>query len=306
MKGLSIKSRSRRNGVVGIVCGILSAMCYGTNPLGALPLYEEGMNASSVLFFRFLTAVALLGILPTVRRISIAVNHRQLGVLALLGVLFAGSSITYYHSFHYMDAGIACTLLFVYPLMVAGIMAVFFGERLSLSAMMAVLLALCGVGLLYRGPSGATLSTTGVALCMASSAFYAVYIVIVKQKVLHGVPSLVVTFYAMAFCLLCLLAYSFASPELHLMAPPSGRAWFFACWLGLVPTVLSLEFMTVAVQRVGPTPTSIMGAMEPITAVAIGTTVFGEALTPRLVVGIAVILVAVTLIVALPKERANV
>ena len=42
-----------------------------------------------------------------------------------------------------------------------------------------------------------------------------------------------------------------------------------------------------------------------VTAVAIGTTVFGEVLTLRLVIGIAVILVAVTLIVVLPKERAN-
>lgn len=81
------------------------------------------------------------------------------------------------------------------------------------------------------------------------------------------------------------------------MLPPSPRAWFFACWLGLVPTVLSLLFMTISVHEVGATPTSIMGALEPLTAVAIGVTVFGESFTARLVAGIVLILVAVLLIV---------
>ena len=105
MKSLTDNINTRRSGIVGIVCGILSAVCYGTNPLGALPLYQEGENTSSVLFFRFLMAVILLGSLLAVRRFCFVVNRHQLRVLALLGVLFAGSSITYYQSFHFMEIG---------------------------------------------------------------------------------------------------------------------------------------------------------------------------------------------------------
>jgi hypothetical protein len=43
----------------GIICGILAAICYGTNPFGALPLYREGVNTSSVLFYRFSMAVLM-------------------------------------------------------------------------------------------------------------------------------------------------------------------------------------------------------------------------------------------------------
>jgi len=297
MKSLTDNTNTRRSGIVGIVCGILSAVCYGTNPLGALPLYQEGENTSSVLFFRFLMAVILLGSLLAVRRFSFVVNRHQLRVLALLGVLFAGSSITYYQSFHFMDAGIASTILFVYPVMVAAIMALCFHERLARITLVAVALAMAGIALLYQGPAGATLSTLGVILCILSSAFYAVYIVVIKQADLGGLPSLLITFYAMFFCMLCLLAYSFASPDLHIMLPPTPRAWFYTCWLGLVPTVLSLEFMTIAVQHIGPTPTAIMGALEPLTAVAIGVMIFGEAFTLRLAVGIVLILTGVMLIV---------
>ena len=247
----------------GIICGILAAVCYGTNPFGALPLYEEGVNTASVLFYRFSMAVLMLAVMLIVERKSFSVKKGELKTLASLGVLFAVSSITYYQSFRFMDAGIASTILFVYPVMVAVIMATFFKESVTLSTVSAVILALLGIGLLYRGGEGATLSTMGIILVMLSSLSYAVYIVIVNQSSIR-MSSLKLTFYVLLICMMCLLVYSFTSPDLHLQLPPSPRAWFYACWLGLVPTILSLVLMTIAVHEVGATPTAIMGALEPL------------------------------------------
>jgi drug/metabolite transporter (DMT)-like permease len=280
----------------GIICGILAAVCYGTNPLGALPLYEEGVNTSSVLFYRFSLAVVILGIMLIVERKSFAVTGKELKTLASLGLLFAASSITYYQSFHFMDAGIASTILFVYPVMVAVIMATCFHEKVTLSTVLAIVLALVAIVLLTQGDARISLSTTGILLVMLSALTYAVYIVVVNQSSIR-MSSLKLTFYALLFCMFTLLAYSFTSPDLHLQMPPSPRAWFYACWLGLVPTVLSLVLMTIAVHEVGATPTAIMGALEPMTAVAIGVMVFGELMTLRLMVGIILILTAVSLIV---------
>ena len=280
----------------GVICGISAAVCYGTNPFGALPLYEEGVNTSSVLFYRFAMAVIMLGVMLLVERKTFCISKGELKVLGTLGLLFAASSITYYQSFRFMDAGIASTILFVYPVMVAVIMAAFFKERVTLSTVTAIVLALGGIGLLYKGDSGASLSTMGILLVMISSLTYAVYIVVVNQSRIR-MSSLKLTFYVLMICMLSLLTYSFTSPDLHLQLPPSPRAWFFACWLGLVPTVLSLVFMTIAVHEVGATPTAIMGALEPLTAVAIGIVVFGEALTVQLVIGIVLIVSAVLLIV---------
>ena len=280
----------------GFICGILAAVCYGTNPFGALPLYEEGVNTASVLFYRFSMAVLMLAVMLIVERKSFNVKKGELKTLASLGALFAVSSITYYQSFRFMDAGIASTILFVYPVMVAVIMAAFFKESVTLSTVSAIILALLGIGLLYRGGEGATLSTMGVILVMLSSLSYAVYIVIVNQSSIR-MPSLKLTFYVLLICMMCLLAYSFTSPDLRLQLPPSPRAWFYACWLGLVPTILSLVLMTIAVHEVGATPTAIMGALEPLTAVAIGVLLFGESLTLRLMTGIVFILLAVMVIV---------
>ena len=94
----------------GVICGILAAVCYGTNPFGALPLYEEGVNTSSVLFYRFSMAVVMLGVMLLEERKSFRINRQELIVLGSLGLLFAASCITYYESFLLMDAGIASTI----------------------------------------------------------------------------------------------------------------------------------------------------------------------------------------------------
>ena len=281
---------------IGILCAILSAVCYGTNPLGALHLYEEGVNTATVLAHRFGLAVIMLAVVMLIKREPFKVTRQEFKVLFSLGILFAASSITYYQSFHFMDAGIASTILFVYPVMVAVIMALFFKERVTAMTVAAIAMSLVGIGLLYKGETGASLSAMGIVLCVLSSLAYAVYIVVVNQSSIR-MSSFKVTFYAMLVCEITLILYSFTSPELYLHALPSARAWAFAVWLSVVPTILSLVFMTVAVHHVGATPTAILGALEPLTAVAIGVVVFGEMLTPRLIVGIIFILFAVMLVV---------
>lgn len=280
----------------GYLCGIGAAVCYGTNPLGALYLYEDGINANSVLFYRFALAVVMLGMLMAARRKSLKVSRRELSLLCALGVVFSTSSITLYFSFCFMDAGIASTLLFVYPVMVAVIMALLFKERLPAVSVFAIMLALSGIAMLYHGDGGATLSTRGVMLVMFSSLSYAVYIVVVNKSPLR-MSSMRLTFYVLFFGMLTVLTNSFIT-GLHIQMLTTPRMWSCAFMLALLPTVFSLVLMTISVHETGSTPTAVMGALEPLTAVVIGVAVFGEQPTPRLAAGIVLILTAVIMIIA--------
>lgn len=280
----------------GYLCGIGAAVCYGTNPLGALYLYEDGINANSVLFYRFALAVMMLGMLMAARRKSLKVSRRELSLLCALGVVFSTSSITLYFSFCFMDAGIASTLLFVYPVMVAVIMALLFKERLPAVSVFAIMLALSGIAMLYHGDGGATLSTRGVMLVMFSSLSYAVYIVVVNKSPLR-MSSMKLTFYVLFFGMLTVLTNSFIT-GMHIQMLTTPRMWSCAFMLALLPTVFSLVLMTISVHETGSTPTAVMGALEPLTAVVIGVAGFGEQLTPRLAAGIVLILTAVIMIIA--------
>ena len=137
--------------VKGTILGIVSAVSYGTNPLGALFLYQEGLNSNSVLFYRFSLAAVVLACILFIQKQSFRLSRKEVKTLCLLGILFAVSSLTFYTSFHHMDAGIASTLLFVYPIMVAVIMSLFFKERISPVTMFSIILALSGIALLFPG-----------------------------------------------------------------------------------------------------------------------------------------------------------
>ena len=271
-------------------------MFYGANPLGALPLYADGINTCSVLFYRYAIAVAALAVVMAVRRKPLAVSRRDLAIMALLGVLFAASSLSLFMSFLFMGAGVASTLLFVYPVMVAVIMAVFFKERVTRSTVLAIALALTGVALLYKSDGGKPLSGAGVSLVMVSSLTYALYIIIVNKSPLR-MSSVKMTMYVLTFATAMAVAMSFTDPANHLQLLHTPRQWGLALLLAVVPTVLSLLLMVIAVHDVGSTPTAIMGALEPVTAVVISVTLFGELVTARLVAGIVLILAAVLLTV---------
>lgn len=281
----------------GILCGVWAAVSYGMNPLGALPLYADGINTTTVLFYRYGLAVILLGLFMAVERKSFSITLKEFAILVPLGVLFALSSLTLFASFHFMDAGVASTLLFVYPVMVAIIMAIFFKERITFVTVLSILLSLSGIALLYRGGDGGVLDTTGVLLVMLSSLTYALYIVIVNKSSLR-MSSLKLTFYVLLVGVLLITSCSFfgdGEARIQILTTPS--MWLHASILAVFPTIVSLLLMVVAVHEIGSTSTAVIGALEPLTAVMLGVTLFGEELTLRLSVGITLILSAVILII---------
>lgn len=291
----------------GMLCGILAAVCYGTNPLGALKLYAEGMQTGSVLFYRFGMAWCIIALVMLFRslssrgerRESIRVTPREFGTLTSLGLLFIISSLTLYLSFHLMDAGVASTILFTYPVMTAVIMALFFHERAGWVTIVAIALSVVGVALLYWGDGTATLPLAGVALVLLSALSYAIYIIVMNRANLH-MSSFKINFYVLFYCALGMVVYSFMAGE-HLVLPQSFTSWFYVCWLAIVPAIMALVLLVYAAKYVGSTTTAILGALEPLTAVLIGIFVFGESFTITLAIGIVLILTAVTLIVAKKK-----
>lgn len=113
----------------GFACGAIAAASYGLNPLFALPLYADGMGADSVLFYRYAFGLVMLGVMMLVQKQSFALRRCEVLPLVIMGLLFSFSSLTLFLSYNYMDAGIASTILFVYPVLVAILMAVFFKEK---------------------------------------------------------------------------------------------------------------------------------------------------------------------------------
>ena len=281
----------------GYLLAVIAAATYGMNPLFALPLYADGMDPDSVLFFRYLFAIPMVGVMLKTRRGSdFHIRRKDFLPLFVLGILVALSSLTLFEAYNYMDAGIASTILFVYPIMVALIMAAVYKEKVTLQTALCLLLALSGIAMLYQGGDGVTLSLTGTLLVLGSALSYAIYIVGVNRPSLKEMATLKVTFYVLLFGVLLFVGRLWAGGSVAL--PTRWWLWGNLVALGLFPTAISFLCTTSAIQRIGSTPTAILGALEPLTAILFGITVFGERLTARDCMGITLILVAVTVVVA--------
>ena len=292
------------NKTKGFILGAIAAASYGMNPLFTLPLYSAGMSVDTVLFYRYSLAVIVLGIMMKFQKQSFAIKRVDVLPLCIMGLLFAFSSLFLFMSYNYMDAGIASTILFVYPVLVAIIMAVVFKEKVSPITMFSIALAFVGISMLCKSPGGQTLSLVGITFVFLSSLSYALYIVGVNRSSLKDMPIAKLTFYVLLFGLSVYVVRLQFCTELQVI--PTPMLWINAVSLAVFPTVISLVTMTKAIHYIGSTPTAILGALEPVTALFFGVLVFGEQLTPRIILGILMVITAVTLIIggkSLLKKR---
>lgn len=285
---------------IGYVAGILAAAFYGLNPLFALPLYDSGMDTWSILLFRYILSLPMLGLLLCCQGISFSINRYEARDLFLLGMLMAGSSVLLYFAYNYMDAGIASTILFVYPILTAVLMAVKYGERMHWLVGLCLTIASLGIYILSTsGKEGQTYVTmTGVVLSILSALSYAFYLTFINKGTLRGMPSVKVTFYVLTMgCLMLIVGVCWQG---NLTIP---HGWYWTCSMGsaLFPTTLSLVLTSVAINRIGSTETAILGATEPVTAVIVGIIVFSEHINLQSAGGILLIVISVSIVVAKDK-----
>ena len=295
----------------GYIFAALAAASYGTNPIFAKPLYAEGMNPNSVLLFRYLLALILMGLIMLWNAVkkqkdgktiaeAFHVSRHTLPQLVLMGLLMSASSILLFMSYNYMPVGIASTLLFVYPIMVAVIMTLCFHEKMSWLVVACLVLASIGVSLLCKtdGQADSLYDThsfmTGFALVMASSLSYAIYLVGLNKTRIRTIASMPVTFYVLLFGL-SIYIFRIAC-GVPLILPHTLTMWLNCLGLGIFPTVISLIFTSLAIQCIGSTQTALFGAFEPVTAVVLGVLILGESISLQEALGMALIFLAVSMV----------
>lgn len=281
---------------MGFFLAAVAAAAYGTNPAFAIPLYEMGMNPNSVLLFRYGMGVPVLALLMAMRKIDFALHKDELIPVFILGVLMAVSSLTLFESYNYMNSGVASTLLFVYPIMVAVIMTFFFKEHFKESLILCFVFMIGGLILLMRPSCDNAISGFGFLLVMVSALTYAIYIVLVNaSKAVSRIPTTKLLFYVLIFGSTVFLFKIAIGTELTL--PLRGTGWYNLIALALIPTVLSLACTSAAIHLIGSTPTAIFGALEPVTAVILSVVFLGQSITAQEILGGVLIVVATTIVV---------
>lgn len=280
----------------GYLLAAFAAAAYGTNPAFAIPLYDMGMNPNSVLLFRYCLGIPVLALLMMVRRIDFSLHKDEFVPVFILGVLMAVSSLALFESYNYMNSGIASTLLFVYPIMVAVVMTIFFKEHFNASLILCFMFMIGGLILLMRPSGNEEMSGYGFLLVMVSALTYAIYIVLINaSRAISRIPTTKLLFYVLIFGSFVFLVKMATGTELHV--PDNAVGWYNLVALAIIPTVLSLACTSAAIHIIGSTPTAIFGALEPVTAVVLSIVLLGQPISIQEIIGGVLIVIATTIVI---------
>lgn len=291
-----------KNAIIGYPAGIITGITYGLNPLFAVPLMKNGAATESILFFRYAFAVLLLGLFLLLRKQSFRVSGKQIGVLFVLGLLYTSSSIFLFDAYEYIASGLATTLVFLYPVLVAIIM-VFLKVVPSWPVWLAIAATFGGVLIMTQSDGSQTINLIGVLLSIASALVYALFIVIInRSKAIAGISNSLLTFYTLMVGAIVFIGKILSSDTAITAGITTGADWLNLVGLALLPTIVSTATLAIASRNIGATKASVLGVFEPITAIIVGTLMFGEPLTTNIIVGISIAMVAVTFMITVTKR----
>lgn len=284
----------------GYLAGIVSGITYGMNPLFGVPVINKGLDVNSLLFYRYGVATLLMLAFMLVAKKQIRISWKQFGLMAILGVLFTGCIITLFEAYKYIPSGIATSILYVYPIMVAVIMMLF-GQFPSWQTWVSIFAGVAGAVLLSMKGGGGFIDWKGILLVVASGLCYTLFIVMVNlSKQVKAIPNLTLTFYCFFIGSLMLLALS--GFGLRLNPVPDAVSWLNVLGLAVLPTAVATITLAASTKAMGATKTSVLGILEPLTAIVIGTLVFKEAFTFNVAVGVALILFAILFMILTEKK----
>ena len=294
-----------RKRLIGYVAGIMAGVSYGTNPLFGKALMESGVPVMVMLFFRYGFAAVILAIWMLLKKESFRASRRGIGLLVLLGLLFAGSSITLFCSYEYIPSGLATTLVYLYPVFVALIM-VFLRIYPSWQTWLSILATFGGILLLSAPSDGVQIQVPGVLLAIGAALCYSFYLVIVnRSKRIRNISEHTITLYSLVTGALLFAIIRTTQGGGMLEGIDTAADWGNLIGLAIVPTMISMLTLAMSTRYIGPTKTAVLGVFEPLTAILIGTILFGEPLTARMAVGIAICVAAVVFMILKPGKRAR-
>ena len=285
----------------GYLAGVLSGITYGMNPLFGVPVLNKGLDVNSLLFYRYGMAVLLMLVFMLIAGKQLRISWKQFGLMTIVGTLFTLCSITLFISYKFIPSGIATSVLYVYPIMVAVIM-MFFGQRPNWQTWVSIFAGVAGAVLLSLNGEGGLIDWRGIVLVVLSGLCYTLFIIIVNQsKEVKALPNLTLTFYC--FLIGTIVLFFFTKCGMSLNRMPATWCWLNVIGLAILPTALATITLAAATKAIGATKTSVMGILEPLTAIFIGLAAFHEPFTLNVAIGVVLILFSILFMILTTKEE---
>ena len=294
------EKKKRRITLNGLFYAAISSASFGFSPLFSIGLLTAGLSNTDILSYRWAIAGLVLMIYAAVKKKTLRLNSfEEFWKIGLLSALRALTSITLLIGYANIASGVATTINFMYPVIVLLCMMLFHGEEKSFINLGAIGLSIVGVYLLASGDGlridgGNT--TLGLVCSIISAVSFAAYYILIKRLRADKIEVVKFTTWIMMLSALYFITAGLISHG-KITIVTNGKLWLYILGLGLWATMVSNFTGVKAVRRIGPTLTSILGALQPLTAVALGVLFLDEHLGFKTITGMILIMISVMLVV---------
>ena len=286
----------------GVALTALSAALFGSLAIYGKFADRMGIPLTELLALRFGVAAVVLWVVAALRRERLWWGRRS-GGIAVMGLLYFGQAAAYFGSLRTVPAAVTSILLYVYPVIVVLFAAVFLGERISRTRLVALALAVSGVFAVVDPLSAhGSIDVAGVLLGLTTAAIYATYI-LVGRRLLDDVPAVVAT---AGIATTAGIAFTLVSAASAGLRPLTASGYALAGSMAVVATALPATLFLAGLARVGATRAAIISALEPAVTVVLAAALLGETLGVVRLLGGMVILVAAVVVardIAQPRMR---
>ena len=302
----SHEKKRRRITIKGLFYAAISSASFGFSPLFSLALIAAGLSNFDVLSYRWLTAAVVLVIYATCKKKTLKLNSfDEVWRVVLLSALRSITSITLLVGYANIASGVASTINFMYPVIVALCMMIIFREDRAWIKVIAIFLSILGVYLMANGDGvivegGNTV--LGLTCSLISAITFAAYYIVMKKTKADKIEVVKFTTWIMLLSAIYFIAAALIIDG-RITIVTDFKSWMNIIGLGLWATMVSNFTGVKAIRRIGPTLTSILGALQPLTAVVLGVVFLDEHLGISTISGIVLILAAVTMIVLHQRKK---
>ena len=302
----SHEKKRRRITIKGLFYAAISSASFGFSPLFSLALIAAGLSNFDVLSYRWLTAAVVLVIYAACKKKTLKLNSfDEVWRVVLLSALRSITSITLLIGYANIASGVASTINFMYPVIVALCMMIIFREDRAWINVIAIFLSILGVYLMANG-DGVIIeggnTVLGLTCSLISAITFAAYYIVMKKTKADKIEVVKFTTWIMLLSAIYFIAAALIIDG-RITIVTDFKSWMNILGLGLWATMVSNFTGVKAIRRIGPTLTSILGALQPLTAVVLGVVFLDEHLGISTISGIVLILAAVTMIVLHQRKK---
>ena len=274
----------------GKICLLTSAFIYGLTPILAKVTYEGGANGITLTFLRAGLCVPLLYIILKADGKSLYLPKSELKRVLILSI-FGGAApiLLLYVSYSYISTGLATTLHFIYPLVIVIVSAFIYHEKLSRAKLFSAVFVTIGIFLFVDIANSS--DRLGIILALLSGIFYSFYVIYIDHSGLDSMDYVKLTFYLMLTMSITTLIFGIAVGQISFDITP--QAWAYSALISFLVTLGATPLFQLGVRYEGASTAGVMSTFEPITSVALGAMVLGEAVGAAQVIGCMMILAGV-------------